>query len=560
MSNVRLPLREALSQINTPIAYKSHSLKGYAGGASDDITFSRIQDIACRVGESYSQNYFDIAYHMAKNDFKDTIKAYKLLMQKKISMDFCHYFLFYDSSYPSSLRISEQALGDLSYFFGYGLVWRSSKKEHELRIDEVDSYDKRLAYDRQYIVIKNLAAYGLYLYNHSNEYWEQVFDNKNLIDLLAESNYLEKIDAALRSAGRYGIFPVSLESSTIKNLIGQILLAVYDYHSNNLIHGDLKIQNILLFRYVDKYFIKLTDYDAVAEVDDAGYSTHNIFSFSGTKTYYAPEVNEDPYAISTVKRLNLKAIDCYALGVTLQRFLARDGNPQLLDWSNYHSDIYQQLIVPLTRRNPGERMTVDQALNAEYFGATAEERSAYFMQLRKSVKKNRLVLDGCVVKPHKIKESDCFLLQNDAIKSIYKKGEILAAYLELYEHKVSFENNLYYIARNFSIISMLKSATLDLTQAIIGLNIWNKDLENKLKNLKIIAEAESVRVAKICKDKLPVDLLKTKTATLKNNFGLFKRVENQCLETNRHHSSAMRVEYNKRFGIVPYSSRGYAKI
>lgn len=58
-----------------------------------------------------------------------------------------------------------------------------------------------------------------------------------------------------------------LSADLVIEMMGQVLLSVYDYHSRGLVHQDIKIDNFLAFEHNGKYIIKIADHDTVAESD-----------------------------------------------------------------------------------------------------------------------------------------------------------------------------------------------------------------------------------------------------------------------------------------------------
>lgn len=102
-----------------------------------------------------------------------------------------------------------------------------------------------------------------------------------------------------------------IEFKQCQNLFFQIILAIKYVHSLNLVHRDLKLENILLADR-KKTVIKLTDFGFVREFNPA--KRNFLQTICGTTVYMAPEVLKN-------EKYNGFATDIWSLGVILYTML-----------------------------------------------------------------------------------------------------------------------------------------------------------------------------------------------------------------------------------------------
>ncbi|KAF9557545.1 kinase-like protein [Agrocybe pediades] len=155
-----------------------------------------------------------------------------------------------------------------------------------------------------------------------------------------------------------------------KNILSQVLSAVTYIHSLNIIHADIKPENILLSR--DKPLrAKLCDFGLA----DAACRHMRIMSRRGTLAYMAPEV----WSTVLFNGYDTKA-DCWSLGVTMFVMLTCKGlhgdkleryDPgREIKWeilgpvSEHGRDLLQGLLEP----NPYRRISVSDGLHHAWFG------------------------------------------------------------------------------------------------------------------------------------------------------------------------------------------------
>ena len=94
-----------------------------------------------------------------------------------------------------------------------------------------------------------------------------------------------------------------LSSNEARAVFRQIVAAVYYCHKNNIVHRDLKLENILLN---SRYEVKLTDFGLCNYFTSHG----RLSTFCGSPLYASPEIiSGQPYLGPE--------IDCWSLGVLL---------------------------------------------------------------------------------------------------------------------------------------------------------------------------------------------------------------------------------------------------
>ncbi|KAM4533602.1 serine/threonine-protein kinase 17A [Odontesthes bonariensis] len=154
----------------------------------------------------------------------------------------------------------------------------------------------------------------------------------------------------------------------VKRLMRQILEGVAFLHQNNIVHLDLKPQNILLTSGFPLGDIKIVDFGLSRKVS----SHHELREIMGTPEYVAPEIlNYEPISIAT---------DMWSIGVLayvmltgFSPFLGEDKQETFLNISqlnvSYSVEELQQLdqaalsfIQMLLRKHPQERASAEQSL------------------------------------------------------------------------------------------------------------------------------------------------------------------------------------------------------
>ena len=133
------------------------------------------------------------------------------------------------------------------------------------------------------------------------------------------------------------VFRVPNDELTVWKIVKMLANALSHMHSKEIIHGDIKPQNILLSKEEDELVhVKLADFGSswdknVTEIDE-----YEAEYFKGTELYAPPEV----FRNETFD----KSADIWALGATIS-FVCNRGHlfnnkEEIISWSGYASPMY----------------------------------------------------------------------------------------------------------------------------------------------------------------------------------------------------------------------------
>ena len=190
-----------------------------------------------------------------------------------------------------------------------------------------------------------------------------------------------------------------------KYIFSQILKGVEDLHKNGICHGDIKLENILLFG--DNYEIKLCDFGFSKIFLDENNKKKKLDEFKGTSQYAAPELFKG-------KKYEGDQIDIFSLGASLFVLLTKknafkkatkDKNTSELVnilyslikhkyyqiyWTilenNYDvkslSDNFKKLFLKMVAYNPKERPTIEQIKQDEWLKDVINATPEQIMNLK----------------------------------------------------------------------------------------------------------------------------------------------------------------------------------
>ncbi|KAA6393000.1 MAG: putative Serine/threonine-protein kinase NIM1, partial [Streblomastix strix] len=167
---------------------------------------------------------------------------------------------------------------------------------------------------------------------------------------------------------------IQLPSSTLRALIKQILQGMRVFHEAQLVHRDIKCENILLHSPPGsgRVYVKITDLGFAKKED----LTKEENSIAGTPPYLAPELFKQSIILT-------RKVDIYAIGVTIYRILTHRYPVNYSDKNDLYRkmttlkciqrppevkvDILWNLLSEMLEFDPDKRITANDALQHPYF-------------------------------------------------------------------------------------------------------------------------------------------------------------------------------------------------
>ena len=171
----------------------------------------------------------------------------------------------------------------------------------------------------------------------------------------------------------------ALALSTRLNLILDVILGLEILHSCGIIHGDVKLENILVFDSLDNSTV---DRPFIAKLADFGGSIFDVSTTSrlssGTQPWNAPEWRErlDPKA--------LQLTDIYSLGFVMWRILANGEHPFPVRAQFISQQAWQKEIENLKATDEGMEKHLTQVSTFE----TEVERRLVEATIKRTIKKD----------------------------------------------------------------------------------------------------------------------------------------------------------------------------
>jgi len=202
--------------------------------------------------------------------------------------------IFGDFSNPFDIYDELDDLGEGAY----GVVKKVSLKENPETIRAMKIIPKDMIAEGESISLLNEIDI-LKKLEHPNivKIYECFFDEKHYIYIVSELCDQEDLLGKLTKLG-------SISELVVKSLMCQILNAVSYLHDNKVFHGDIKLENIMLYKTSKQNGIRFTNdtTDYEVKLTDFGYSKflkkkkHNKLSgIVGTSIYCSPEVIDNLY-------------------------------------------------------------------------------------------------------------------------------------------------------------------------------------------------------------------------------------------------------------------------
>ncbi|HSW68579.1 MAG TPA: hypothetical protein VLI69_00275 [Gammaproteobacteria bacterium] len=173
----------------------------------------------------------------------------------------------------------------------------------------------------------------------------------------------------------------------IKHALTGLLIVVNDFHSRQLVHRDIKLENILINDWGNSICPELADPDLI-------HHENNSRSTAGTLGYIALECRslenrwlpdtEGAIDDSCYQSAEKKAVDCYAVGHSIEQiYHCLKNKMEEADRKNLKK-LYQGLKNP----HPYRRLTIKKAMKSPYFGKTKEERNDWFEGIQNKYARN----------------------------------------------------------------------------------------------------------------------------------------------------------------------------
>ena len=352
-----------------------------------------------------------------------------------------------------------------------------------------------------------------------------------------------------------------ITESLISIILFQILSAINYCHKQNIIHKDLKLENIMIS---DKTifgfpFIKIIDFPTAIFIESE-YKKNDLI---GIPYYFAPEIFENNITYKS---------DIWSIGIILYYLITRKRLFEGKDYENLVNDIknkeidfnfiefrnssfeIKDLLIKLLKKNPNERINAEDALNHNFFNKyntkdklsqlSIEEIRKLLYNISKFKPKNSLEQILIVYLINKfsnediIKNASCLFLKLDKDNNgIIDQDEFVIGIKKLFQEDGK-EINKEELIKLFNIIDTDKSSSIEYFEFIrASIN------KNEFVNEKIIKETflhfqkdinEIISVEDICE-----------FFEFRECFNQFKNIIEECnLDMN---SS---IDYNKFVKII----------
>jgi len=167
------------------------------------------------------------------------------------------------------------------------------------------------------------------------------------------------------------------DEEELRRFMYQILLAVQQCHTKKIIHRDINLNNVLFTRN-PQLLVLLTDFDIALEQREA--TTNDC---SGTPGHIAPEVfyGNKASCSSDMWQVGILFLELVHGGCPIPKenkevgafFSAYEKRMSSVFDNAQISALLADLLVKLTCFNPGDRLSVSQALQHPYFGETTNQ-------------------------------------------------------------------------------------------------------------------------------------------------------------------------------------------
>ena len=246
---------------------------------------SQIDSGQKRIGSSKNKEFNSLIEGLLERDPK-----------KRLNWDdYFHHPFFINRDYTKYYDLEEEPLSESAYYSIYKA--KEKKTEKQMIIKIVNKEKIREKYYEENLkkidekIIKNLENL-LVKQTETMKLLEQEGDNKNTVKFHEYFNtqkefaiVMEKCDFDLNHYFNHRAEKFSFDE--IKDLLSQLNNTFKIMAKNKIIHGDLKLENILMKKDNDKYIYKLTDYGVSKEFLKL---TENLLTRNGAPKFTAPEI------------------------------------------------------------------------------------------------------------------------------------------------------------------------------------------------------------------------------------------------------------------------------
>ncbi|ARF10606.1 serine/threonine protein kinase [Hokovirus HKV1] len=174
-----------------------------------------------------------------------------------------------------------------------------------------------------------------------------------------------------------------LTEMEIFNIFSQVANAVYYCHSNNITHGDIKLENCVIDNELS---VKLIDFEFANKFVDNNVSVRKVF---GTPIYLSPElakiINKNLHTDDIEEsEYKCKPVDIWSLGIMLYELVFRchpfsyscHSMEMLVNsiiyeeisfWKNNENKKLKKLLKNMLQHDINKRYTIEQVINSSWF-------------------------------------------------------------------------------------------------------------------------------------------------------------------------------------------------
>lgn len=189
-------------------------------------------------------------------------------------------------------------LGQGSFGIVYEIMNKASEEKFAIKVISKEKVGGgKASFENEVFIMKSVIHPNLIKL-------EEVFESKKKLYLITELCEAGELGKIIKKEG-------PIPEQTSKLIMRQIVDAISYLHRNDIVHRDLKLENILLKEFDPDqgiYYIKVTDFGLSSQRATAG--TESMFEdYCGTPLYMAPEIIENlPYS---------QLCDVWALGIIM---------------------------------------------------------------------------------------------------------------------------------------------------------------------------------------------------------------------------------------------------